>query len=84
MKDLIGMLLLRIDDYFHERDIRALHREYDAELRKGRTVMAQAVLRDIHYAVECRSPEQWARMQRRQAAKLDPHARAVLQQESRA
>lgn len=81
MKDWIGMAMQRIEDVLHERTIRKLEAEYRSEMARGRKPMAGAVFRDIQRAVERRSPEQCARMERQATDRLDPHARAVFERE---
>jgi hypothetical protein len=82
--NVLSAIAKRIRDYRHERHITQLYRDYNSFMRMGKHVVASAVMRDIKHAIEQRSFEEWARVKKRDIARMDPHARAALQQESRA
>jgi hypothetical protein len=74
----------RVDDWLLERRIKRLARELCAVAAKGNVFLLRVVKADYEAAINARSPQQIARMDRRLKASLDPHARAVLDRESRA
>lgn len=74
----------RVDDWLHERLIRRLARELCSVAARGNVCLLRVVKADYEAAIAARSPWQMARMDRKFKASLDPHARAVLDRESRA
>ena len=81
---LFSALFQSFVDHRREKKISALYREYNGLMREGRAELASAVMRDIKHEIEQRSLRMWARDRQRKEKRMDPHAQAVLRQESRA
>jgi hypothetical protein len=74
----------RIKDFLLERRIKRLARELCRASASRNVCLLRVVRADFEAAINARSPAAWARIEAKRIAMLDPHARAVLQQESRA